>query len=54
MYPSRQKASVKRCSSSFSALRNFERAAKTGERQVTAKSYGTKSKKYLLRKTHKN
>lgn len=42
MYPLRQKASVKRCSSSFSALRNFERASMTAERQVTAMAYGTK------------
>ena len=42
MYPLRRKASVKRCSSSFSALQNFERASMTAERQVTAMAYGTK------------
>ena len=42
MYPLGQKASVKRCSSSFSALRNFERASMTAARQVTAMAYGTK------------
>jgi len=45
MYPLRQKASVKRCSSSFSALRNFERASTKAERQVTAKTCGTKEQK---------
>lgn len=45
MYPLRQKASVKRCSSSFSALRNFERASVKAERQVTAKTCGTEKQK---------
>lgn len=45
MYPLRQKASVKRCSSSFSALRNFERASMKAERQVTTKTCGTKEQK---------
>lgn len=45
MYPLRQKASVKRCSSSFSASRNFERASMKAERQVTAKTCGTKEQK---------